>query len=101
MFAFADNYSHVGRALGGAAFAGFMAIWVIIAIAIFIFSIYIYWRIASKAGYNGALSLLMLVPVVNLLVLLLFAFSEWPLEQEVRRLRGGSAPMRGPIVTTP
>jgi len=70
-----------------AAFAGLMAVWIVIAIAIFIFSIVMYWKIATKAGYNGALSLLLLVPIVNFLMLILFAFSEWPVEQEVRRLR--------------
>jgi len=70
-----------------AAFAGLMAVWIVVAIAIFILSIVMYWKIATKAGYNGALSLLLLVPIVNFLMLILFAFSEWPVEQEVRRLR--------------
>ena len=36
-----------------------------------------YWKIFSKAGFAGALSLLMLVPLVNLIVLYVIAFSEW------------------------
>lgn len=36
-----------------------------------------YWKIFSKAGFAGALSLLMLVPLVNLIVLYIVAFSEW------------------------
>ena len=44
------------------------------------------WRIVAKAGYAGALSLLLLVPLVNVVALFAFAFSTWPLEQ-----RGGHA----------
>ncbi len=40
------------------------------------------WRIVSKAGYSGAWSLLAIVPVLNLLLLWLFAFSRWPLQSE-------------------
>lgn len=39
------------------------------------------WRVVTKAGYPGALSLLMLVPVVNFIALHIFAFLEWPLER--------------------
>jgi hypothetical protein len=72
----------------GAALGAFLAAYGIFLIIVLIISIVIYWRIASKAGYPGALSLLMLVPVVNLIVLLIFAFGEWPIEREVRSLRG-------------
>ena len=36
------------------------------------------WTIVKKAGYNPALSLLVLVPIVNLVALYVFAFSPWP-----------------------
>jgi len=36
-----------------------------------------YWRIFAKAGFSGWLSLLMMVPLVNLIVLYVIAFSEW------------------------
>jgi hypothetical protein len=39
------------------------------------------WRIASKAGFSGALSLLMVVPVVNIVLLWVFAFIKWPVEK--------------------
>lgn len=48
--------------------------------------------IFSKAGYSGWLALLMLIPVVNLIWLLIFAFSEWPIEAELARL-GGRSPL--------
>ena len=36
-----------------------------------------YWVIFKKAGFPGALSLLVLVPIVNLVVLYVIAFSRW------------------------
>ena len=57
------------------------------------FGIIVQWRIAAKAGYPGALSLLMLIPIVNFVVLLMFAFSEWPIERALRgNGPGGYAP---------
>ncbi len=37
-----------------------------------------FWKISSKAGFPGWLSLLLLVPVVNLIVLYVIAFARWP-----------------------
>ena len=39
------------------------------------------WRIVGKAGYAGAWSLLALVPLVNMIMLWVFAFSQWPKER--------------------
>ena len=37
------------------------------------------WRICTRAGFSGALSLFHLVPVVgSFLVMAILAFSEWP-----------------------
>ena len=41
-----------------------------------------FWRIFTKAGFNGALSLLMLVPLVNLVMIFFLAFAEWPALKE-------------------
>ena len=43
-----------------------------------------FWRIFSKAGFSGALSLLMLVPLVNVAVLCYVAFSKWNIKIEGR-----------------
>ena len=37
-----------------------------------------FWRIFSKAGFPGTLSLLMLLPIVNVIMLFYLAFAEWP-----------------------
>jgi hypothetical protein len=53
-------------------------------VALIAFSIYIYVRIIHKAGYSGWWVLTMFVPVVNLVVIVMFAFAEWPVERRVR-----------------
>lgn len=52
-------------------------------IFLFVFSIYVVpvWRIVSKAGYNGAFCLLGFIPVLNIIMLYVFAFSKWPHEK--------------------
>jgi hypothetical protein len=42
-----------------------------------------FWRICDRAGFNGALALLMLVPFGNIILPLYVAFAKWPaLEQK-------------------
>jgi hypothetical protein len=36
-----------------------------------------YWKIFSKAGFSGWLALLMFIPIANIIVLYVVAFSEW------------------------
>ena len=63
----------------------YFAVIVIIGIAIAVFSIFCWWKIFSKAGYNGALSLVFLAgiipligPIICLVLFIWFAFAEWP-----------------------
>ena len=37
-----------------------------------------FWKICKKAGFPGALSLLVLIPLVNLAFFYFLAFSTWP-----------------------
>ena len=42
-----------------------------------------FWKICSRVGFNGALGLLMLVPLGNIILPLYVAFAKWPaLEQK-------------------
>jgi hypothetical protein len=53
-------------------------------------------KILSKAGYSPWYCLLLLIPIVNLIMLLVFAFSDWPVDKELRRYReGGYGPGPG------
>ncbi len=49
----------------------FMLLWIAIILPPF-------WKIFSKAGFSGWLSLLIFVPLVNLVVLYIVAFTDWP-----------------------
>ena len=60
---------------------------IIVVLVILILVILPYWKIFSKAGYSGGLSLLMLVPLLNFIMLFFLAFSSWPIEQELKRLK--------------
>ncbi len=37
-----------------------------------------FWRITTKAGYSGFWSLLMLIPLANIVFLYFLAFARWP-----------------------
>jgi hypothetical protein len=52
----------------------------------FILPVIVGWLIASKAGYPGVAALLLAVPLVNVVVILIFALSEWPIERKFRAL---------------
>ena len=60
------------------------AIMVVLIAALYIPACYI---IARKAGYAGWCSLLMLLPVVNLLVIYWFALSTWPADRAAQPTR--------------
>lgn len=60
----------------------------IVAVAIWVVFIIAYVKIISRAGYSGWWILIMLVPIVNIVMLLVFAFKEWPIQRELRELRG-------------
>jgi hypothetical protein len=59
----------------------------VLALAIFGFFIYCYWRIWSKAGFNGAWSLLMLVPIANIGSIIYLAFAKWPVHDRSSELK--------------
>ena len=63
-----------------------LAIRLIISLA---FAIWIFGAIAKKAGYPRFMGLWMLLPIVNIGVLIWFAYTEWPIEIERARLRTG------------
>ncbi len=69
-------------------FAGcFFLVWIVFALAMLVFMALVYWKIFSKAGYPGALGLLMLVPIANIVMLLILAFGQWPIHRELEAYR--------------
>lgn len=47
----------------------------------------VWWKIFSRAGYCGALGLLMFVPLINLIMLCKLAFREWPVQRRLNQLK--------------
>jgi len=69
-----------------------LLVMLVIALGSMILGIIIWWKIFSKAGYSGALGLLMLVPIANLIMLLILAFGTWPIHRELAHLKQSHAP---------
>jgi hypothetical protein len=70
-----------------------LLVYFVILCAIVAFMVWVYWRIFSKAGYNGALSLLNLVPGVGpLICVCILAFGRWPIEDALAAAHGGTPP---------
>jgi len=51
---------------------------VLLILGIFIAIVTPYWKIFKKAGFHPGLSLTILIPLVNIIVLYYVAFSKWP-----------------------
>ena len=47
-------------------------------VALIAFIIWINVRILNKAGYSGWWSLILFVPIVSIIMVYVFAFSQWP-----------------------
>ena len=43
-----------------------------------VFTLWLGYRILEKAGFDGRWTLVLLVPVVNIIMIWIFAFSPWP-----------------------
>jgi len=74
----------------------FSLIMVLVFLLFFVLTIVIWCKIFSKAGYCWALGLLMLVPIANLVMMLVLAFSDWPVHKELRLLKQVGPPVQVP-----
>ena len=78
-------------------FAEIGIIAILVLFALIFLGILPYWMIYKKTGQSGAMSLLQLIPVVNIIMLFVLAFGEWPIERELiqlRRMRQDNNPQR-------
>lgn len=71
-----------------AMFGPYFAVVAIIGLAVVVFSIFCWWKIFSKAGFSGALSLVFLAgiipiigPIICLVLFIWFAFADWPVRK--------------------
>lgn len=82
-----DPYgSDVDGSLGPVA----LVILLLVYAAILGFGIYMVTRVAKKAGYHWAYGLLYLVPIANVVIIIMFVFSKWPIERELEQLRANA-----------
>ncbi|MGD0902261.1 MAG: hypothetical protein ABR924_04885 [Terracidiphilus sp.] len=51
-----------------------------------------FWQIFKKAGYIPLVSLVMIVPYLNVLAFFWLAFSDWPVLKRLRNLEGDDPP---------
>lgn len=49
-------------------------------------------RIFTRIGWPAWLGILIVVPLVNLALILVMAFKEWPIEKRLRNAESGSPP---------
>src|SRR5437868_15503066 len=71
----------------GAALGATSLIMGCVGLLVAVFFIFVWWKIFSKAGFNGAMSLLLLVPIANIVVICMLAFGRWPIYDELDRYR--------------
>ena len=50
-------------------------------------AVFVWWKIVGRTGYHPALAFFMIVPLANIVLLLVLAFSDWPIQREVEALR--------------
>jgi hypothetical protein len=71
---------------GAGAFVGGIFV-LLFFVAMIALAVFIWGTIFRKAGYSFWTGLLMFIPLVNLVWLLIFAFSKWPIHLELERYR--------------
>jgi hypothetical protein len=77
------------EALAAAMGVGMLLFFLFIMAVSVVLTVVIWWKIFSKAGWSGALGLLMLVPFVNLIMCFYVAFATWPIQRELEALKRG------------
>jgi hypothetical protein len=78
--------------------ATYMALIFGISLISLVISTIAWWIIFTKAGYNGALSLLFFVPIAGIIMFFVFAFGEWPARRETALLRQQLVALQGQYV---
>ncbi|MGO8871109.1 MAG: DUF2510 domain-containing protein [Acidimicrobiales bacterium] len=68
-------------------FAGFGVLLLFIYLAFAVLGIIAAVKVVTKAGYSGWWVLIAFVPIVGTVLMLIFAFAEWPVTREVKMLR--------------
>jgi len=96
-----DNNAGANAAAAASILGGMMFSVIIVGLVLTAFFVWCFWRVFQKAGYNGAMGLLCLIPSVGpLICLLILAFGTWPNER-IDAVAGtplGGVPMTPPTI---
>jgi len=96
----AQNTQQLRQTQSAGALFGSLCVFVFV-LVILAFLVFVWGTIFKKAGYSFWLGLLMIVPLANLVWILIFAFSVWPIQQELESLRRGGGPYPGGFPVQP
>lgn len=78
-----DSEAAAAAAAGLVAFG--CVFWLILMLALVAFPVFCFWRIFAKAGHNGAMALLCLIPGIGMIIVLcILAFGDWPIFKDRR-----------------
>lgn len=72
-----------------------LSVLLLIYLAVVVVSIIAAVKVVTKAGYSGWWVLTAVVPILNFVMLLVFAFAEWPVVREVKMLRNQASGWQG------
>ena len=64
--------------VGGTEIVVILFVTLLVSVATAALTVIPFWKICSKAGFPGALALLMLVPMANIVLPFYIAFAKWP-----------------------
>ncbi len=71
--------------------SAFFAVFGVLFLLVFVFSLICQVKIITKAGYSGWYVLTAFVPILNIVMFLVFAFGKWPIQTRLENAeRGGS-----------
>ena len=65
-------------------------------LAFTVFFVYVSYRIVAKAGFNGWWALTTLVPLLNIVMVIIFAFKPWPALEGAAVKRPGGGDFQAP-----
>jgi len=65
----------------------FILFMVLVVLIVTVLLTWAFCKIFSRAGYSWALGLLMLVPIANIIMPFILAFSDWPIQKQLRKLK--------------
>lgn len=60
---------------------------VIIGLGILVACLLMQCKVFKKAGYPFVWGFLMIIPLLNICLYLMFVFKEWPIQEELRKLK--------------